>query len=155
MAKCFQHISRVYHNLQHAHIQLTTLTTIAIGLDTIAVLQPITPSSVVSSRCTVALANSVPTLKPMTPFSAIDPLSLGFNPKPVPLPLRPVTLICIPTWPGVDPYYLEPVWPGPGVFALALGSSADTVSVGFPILPAPAICASIVEVEPSAARHSE
>lgn len=68
--------------------------------------------------------------------------------------LRPVALVRIPAGPGVDPDYLKTVGPGPGVLALTLGSRADAVSVGFPVLPTATESASIVEVEPSA-RHSE
>ena len=72
----------------------------------------------------------------------------------MPLPLGPVAPVGIPAGPGVHPHYLEAVRPGPGVLALALGSGADAVSVGFAILPPPAVSATVVEVEPSA-RHSD
>lgn len=70
------------------------------------------------------------------------------------LPLRPVALVRVPAGPSVHADYLKAVRPGPGVLALALGSGADAVSVGFAILPPPAVSATVVEVKPSA-RHSD
>lgn len=90
----------------------------------------------------------------MTPLPAIKPFPLGLNTQPVAFTLRPVALVRVPAGPGVDPDYLKPVGPGPGVLALTLGSRADAVSVGFPVLPSATVSASIVEIEPSA-RHSE
>lgn len=130
------------------------LTAIAIGFDPISILQPVAPGTVVSSRCVVALPDTVPTLKTVTPLSAVHPLSFILHAEPMPLPLGPVALISIPAGPGVHPYYLKAVRPGPGVLALALGSGADAVSVGFAILPPPAVSATVVEVKPSA-RHSD
>lgn len=102
----------------------------------------------------MALPNAVPTLKTMTPLSSIDPLSFILHTQPMALPLGPVTLVGIPAGPGVHANYFKAVRPGPGVLALALGSGADPMSVGFAILPPPAVCATIVEVKPSA-RHSD
>lgn len=90
----------------------------------------------------------------MTPLPTIQPFPLGLNTQPVPFALRPVALVRIPAGPGVNPDYLKAVGPRPRVLALTLGSRADAVSVGFPVLPPAAIRATIVEVEPSA-RHSE
>lgn len=130
------------------------LTAITIGFDPISVLQPVAPSAVISSRCVVALPDAVPTLETVTPLSAVDPLSFILHTEPMPLPLGPVALVGIPARPSVHPYYLKAVRPGPGVLALALGSGADAVSVGFAILPPPAVSATVVEVKPSA-RHSD
>lgn len=130
------------------------LTTISIGFDPISVLQPVAPSTVISGGCVVALPDSVPTLETVAPLSAIDPLSLILHTEPMPLPLGPVALVGIPAGPSVHPYYLKAVRPGTGVLALALGSGADAVSVGFAILPPPAVRAAVVEVKPSA-RHSD
>lgn len=101
----------------------------------------------------MALPDSVATLESVTPFPAIDPLAFIFHAEPVSLPLGPVALVGIPAGPGVHPNYLEAVRPGAGVLALALGSGADTVSVGFAILPPATVSAAVVEVKPSA-RHS-
>lgn len=90
----------------------------------------------------------------MSPLSSVNPPPFGFNPEPVSLPLRPVTLIRVPTGPGVDANYLEAVRPGARVLALALGSGAHTVAVGFAILPPSAVGPPIIKVE-STARHSE
>lgn len=137
------------------HVPKTrVLTAIAVGLDPVSILQPVAPGTLVSRRCVVALPDPVPTLKTMTPLSSVDPLSFILHTEPVPLPLGPVALVGIPARPSVYPYYLKTVRPGPGVFALALGSGADAVSVGFAILPPPAVSATVVEVKPSA-RHSD
>lgn len=130
------------------------LTAITVGFDPITILQPVAPSAVISSGCVVALPDAIPTLKTMTPLSAVDPLSFILHTEPMALPLGPVAFIGIPTRPGVHPYYLKAVRPGPGILALALGSGADAMSVGFAILPPPAVSATVVEVKPSA-RHSD
>lgn len=72
----------------------------------------------------------------------------------MPFALRPVAPVGIPAGPGVHAYYLKTVRPGAGVLPLALGSGAYTVSMGFSILPTPAISAAVVEIKPSA-RHSD
>lgn len=141
----------------HTHTHTATLewflTAVNIGFDPITILQPVAPGAVVSSRCVVALPDSVPTLESVTPFPAIDPLAFILHAEPMPFPLGPVALVGIPAGPGVHPNYLEAMRPGAGVLALALGSGADTVSVGFAILPPPTVSAAVVEVKPSA-RHS-
>lgn len=136
------------------HLTVSLLTAIDIGFDPVTILQPVAPGALVSSRCVVTLPNPVPTLETVTPLSPIDPLSFILHAEPMPFPLGPVTLVSIPTGPGVHPYNLKTVRPGAGVLALALGSSADAVSVGFAILPPPAVSAAVVEVKPSA-RHSD
>lgn len=130
------------------------LTPVSVSFDAITVLQTIAPCAVVSGRRVYALPDSVPTLKPMTPFSTVHPLPFRFHPQPMPLALRPVALVRVPAGPCVHSNYFKAVGPGTGVFPLAFGASADAVPVGFSILPAAAVCAAIVEVEPSA-RHSE
>lgn len=57
-------------------------------------------------------------------------------------------LKCLP-WPRIDPGHFEPVVPGPGIGTLSLGPGADPVSMCFPLLPATAVGAAVVEVEPS------
>lgn len=127
---------------------------IAVGFDPISILQPVAPGPLVSGRCVMALSDPVATLKPVTPLSSVDPPAFILHAESVPLPLGPVPLIGIPAGPGVHPYDLKAVRPGPGVFALALGSGTDAVPVGFAILPPPAVSATVVEVKPSA-RHSD
>lgn len=102
----------------------------------------------------MALPNPVATLESVTPLAAVDPLAFILHAKPMPLPLGPVALVGIPAGPGVRADYLEAVRPRAGVLALALGSGADAMSVGFAILPTPAVSAAVVEVKPSA-RHSD
>lgn len=134
--------------------RLWVLTAIAVRFDPISILQPVAPGPLVSGRRVVALPDPVATLKTVTPLSSIDPPAFILHAEPVPLPLGPVALVGISAWPGVHPYDLEAVRPGPGVFALALGSGADAVPVGFAILPPPAVSTTVVEVKPSA-RHSD
>lgn len=52
--------------------------------------------------------------------------------------------------PSIDPGDFESVVPGAGVGPLALGPGADAVSVRLPLLPAAAVGAAVVEVEPAA-----
>ena len=40
--------------------------------------------------------------------------------------------------------------PRAGVLALSLGPGADAVAVGLPLLPPPAVCSTVVKVEPAA-----
>lgn len=130
------------------------LTAIHVGLDPISILQPVAPSPVVPRRCVVALPDPVAPLESVTPLPAVHPLAFILHAEPMPLPLGPVALVGIPAGPGVRADYLEAVRPRAGVLALALGSGADAVSVGFAILPPPAVSAAVVEVKPSA-RHSD
>lgn len=51
--------------------------------------------------------------------------------------------------PGVDSGHFEPVVPGTGIGALSFGAGTYPVAVGFAVLPAAAIRASVVEVETS------
>lgn len=129
------------------------LTAVNIGFDPITILQPVAPGAIVSSRCVMALPDPVPTLESVTPLPAIDPLAFILHTEPMSFPLGPVAFVGIPTGPGVHPHYFESMRPGAGVLALALGSGADTVSVGFPILPPSTVSAAVVEVKPST-RHS-
>lgn len=102
----------------------------------------------------MALPDPVAPLESVTPLPAVHPLAFILHAEPMPLPLGPVALVGIPAGPGVRADYLEAVRPRAGVLALALGSGADAVSVGFAILPPPAVSAAVVEVKPSA-RHSD
>lgn len=129
------------------------LTAIAVGFDPVSVLQPVAPGAVVSGGRVVALPDTVTTLETVTPLSAVHPLPFILHAEPVPLTLGPVAPVGVPAGPRVHPDYLKAVRPGPGVLALALGSGADAVSVGFAILPPPAVSAAVVEIKPSA-RHS-
>ncbi|KAF3858935.1 hypothetical protein F7725_012136 [Dissostichus mawsoni] len=130
------------------------LTSIAIGLHAISVLQSVTPGALVPGRCVQALPDSVPALEPVSPLSPVHPSPLAFYAESVAFPLRPVALVQVPAGPGVDADHLESVGPGARVLTLALGSGAHTLAVGFAVLPASAVGATIVKVEPTA-RHSE
>lgn len=130
------------------------LTSITVRLHAVSVLQSVAPGALVSGRCVQALPDSVATLEPVSPLSPVDPSPFGFHAESVAFPLRPVALVHVPAGPGVDAHHLETVGPRARVFTLALGSGAHTVAVGFPVLPASAVGATIVKVEPTA-RHSE
>lgn len=127
-------------------------TSIAVRLHAISVLQPVTPGALVPGRSVLALADSVAALEPVGPLAPVNPPPLGFHAEPVSFPLRPVALIQVPTGPGVDADYLEATGPRAGVLALAFGSGAHTVAVGFAVLPASTVGATIVKVE-TTTRH--
>lgn len=55
-------------------------------------------------------------------------------------------------WPSIDPRDLKTIMPGSRIGSLSLRSSADPMPMGFPLLPASAVGAPIVEVK-SAAVH--
>ena len=68
--------------------------------------------------------------------------------------LEPLTFVSVATWPCVNARHFEAILPGARVFPLAFGARAYPVPVGFPILPAPAVRAAIVEIEaPPSRRH--
>lgn len=128
------------------------LTSITVRLHAVSVLQPVTPGALVPGRGVLALADSIAALEPVGPLSSVNPPSLGFHTESVSFSLRPVALIQVPAGPGVDADYLEATGPGAGVLALALGSGAHAVAVGFAVLPASTVGATIVKVE-TTTRH--
>lgn len=129
------------------------LTPVPVGLDSVAVLQPVTPRALVPGGGVETLAHTVAPLQPVTPLSPVKPPALGLHTEPVPLALRPVALVRVAAGPRVNADRLEAVAPRTRVFALALGAGADAVPVGFAVRPASAVRSAIVEVKP-AARHS-
>lgn len=137
-----------------SHMMPPPLTSIPVRLHAISVLQSVTPGALVPGRRVQALPDSVPAFEPVSPLSPVNPPPLGFYAESVAFPLGPVALVHVPAGPGVDADHLKTVGPRARVLALALGSGAHTVAVGFAVLPASAVGATIVKVEPTA-RHSE
>lgn len=135
-------------------MKMFPLTSITVRLHAISILQPVTPGALVPGRCVQALSNSVPTLESVSPLSPVNPPTLRFYAESVAFPLCPVALVHIPAGPGVDADHLKTVGPRARILALALGSGAHTVPVGFAVLPASTVGATIVKVE-STTRHSE
>ncbi|TNN59173.1 hypothetical protein EYF80_030623 [Liparis tanakae] len=72
----------------------------------------------------------------------------------VTLPLRPVPLVRVPAGPCVDSHHLEAVVPGAGELALAFGSGADAMAVGFASLPASAISSAVVKLKATSTHAS-
>ncbi|TNN58134.1 hypothetical protein EYF80_031657 [Liparis tanakae] len=120
------------------HRRRPPLTSIPVRLHAVSVLQSATPGALVPGRCVQALPDPVPALEPVSPLSPVYPPSLVFYAESVALPLRPVALEHVPAGPGVDPDHLEAVGPRARVLALALGTGAHTLAVGFAFLPASA-----------------
>lgn len=150
MNSCIEHTLR---SLRWPEPQSLKLTPVPVGLDSVAVLQPVTPRAFVPGGGVEALAHTVAPLQPVTPLSPVKPPTLGLHTEPVPLALRPVALVRVAAGPRVNADRLEAVAPRTRVLALALGAGADAVPVGFAVRPASAVRSAIVEVEP-AARHS-
>lgn len=130
------------------------VTSVGVGLDAVAVLQPVAPGAIVPGRRVQALAGAVATLEAARPLSPVQPLALGLHAESVAFPLRPVASVHVAAGPGVHADRLEAAAPRARIFALALGSGAHALAVSFAVLPASAVGAPIVEVE-AAARHSE
>ena len=130
------------------------LTSITVRLHAVAILQSVTPGALIPGRCVLALPDPVPAFEPVGPLSPVNPPPFGLYAESMAPALRPVAMEHVPAGPGVHADHFEAVRPGARVLALALGSRAHTVAVGFAVLPASAVCAAIVKVEPTA-RHSE
>lgn len=130
------------------------VTSVGVGLDAVAVLQPVGPGALVPGRRVQALTGAVATLEAARPLSPVQPLALGLHAESVAFPLRPVASVHVAAGPGVHADRLEAAAPRARIFALALGSGAHALAVSFAVLPASAVGAPIVEVE-AAARHSE
>ena len=131
-----------------------SLTSITVRLHAIPVLQSVTPGALVPGRCVQALPDSVTALEPVSPLSPVNPPPLRFYAESVAFPLCPVALVHVSAGPGVDTDHFKPVGPRARVLALALGAGTHPMAVGFAVLPASAVRATIVKVEPTA-RHSE
>lgn len=127
-------------------------TSVPVGLHAVSVLQPVAPGALVAGRRAEALPHPVAPLETVGPLAAVHPPALRLHAQPVALALRPVAQVGVAAGPGVAARHLEAVGPGAGILALPLGPGANAVPVGFPVLPAAAVGAAIVEVEP-AARH--
>lgn len=129
------------------------LTSVPVGLDAVTVLQPVAPGALVAGRAGEALAHTVAALEAMRPLAPVHPFALRLHAQPVAFALRPIPVVGVAAGPGISAHHLEAVRPRTRVLALPFGPGANAVPVGFAVLPAAAVGAAIVEVEP-AARHS-
>lgn len=131
-----------------------SLTSVTVRLHAISILHSVIPGALVPGRCVEALSDPVAALHSVTPLSSVGPPAPGLHTEPVAFPLLPVALVRVPAGPGVNAHCLETVGPRTRILTLALGSGAHAVAVGFPVVPASAVGAPIIEVEPTT-RHSE
>ncbi len=131
-----------------------SLTSISISFCSISILKPVIPRPFILCSTSSTNPDPVSALEAMSPFPFVNPVSFGLYSQTVTLPLRPVALVGVPAGPGVDPHHLEAVVPGAGELALAFGSGADAMAVGFASLPASAIRPAVVKLKATSTHAS-
>lgn len=129
-------------------------TAICICFRPVSVLESVGPGAFVLGAGRLTLPDAVSPLESLSPLAAVDPPSAGLDAQAVPLAVLPLAPEGTARRPRVDSADLEPEVPRPAVLSLTLGSGTHTVPVRLAVLPAAAVSAAVIEVEPSARDHA-
>lgn len=132
----------------------SNITSVCVGFATITILKTRGPCSFVPSTGGQTLSDTIATFEPLGPLSFVNPPPLCLYSQSVSFSLKPLSFVIISTRPCINTRNFETVLPGAGILPLPLGPRAHTVPVGFPVLPASAVCPSILKIEtPSSSCH--
>lgn len=132
----------------------SNITSVCVGFAPITILKTRGPRSFVSSTGGQTLSDTIATFEPLGPLSFVNPPPFCLYAQSMSFSLKPLPFVIISTRPCINTRNFETVLPGAGILPLPLGPRAHTVPVGFPVLPASAVCPSILKIEtPSSSCH--